>query len=473
MLNNKSLQLNLSEMFIQQIYTGCLAQASYYIESNGEVAVIDPIRETEPYLKLAESRNASIKYIFETHFHADFVSGHLDLAEQTHASIVFGPQAKPSYKATIAAHNQLFKLGNCTIKLLHTPGHTIESSCLLLIDENGNDYAVFTGDTLFVGDVGRPDLMSGSLDKSALASHLFDSINNEILPLKDEVIVYPGHGAGSACGKNLGLEKYSTIGEQKKLNYALQPMSRQSFIEAVTSNLNTPPAYFFKDAGINKSGYDNLQTVLRNNCIALSLKDFQASISKGAIIIDTREARIFSDGFVPGSINIGLKGNFAPWVGALIDMNKEIVFIAEQGMETEVVTRLARIGYENVKGFLGGGFSTWLASGMNFDTIKNVEAEDFYFYYESKEYLPVDFRSYNESKKVHLQHEINIPLEGLFNHIVEFDKDRTYLLFCKGGYRSMIAASILKAKGFNLLINIEGGIDKIKECSPELVFTLN
>ncbi|MEO8148211.1 MAG: MBL fold metallo-hydrolase [Bacteroidia bacterium] len=457
-------------MYVEQIYTGCLAQASYYIESNGEAAVIDPIREPEPYLRLAEKRGAKIKFVFETHFHADFVSGHLDLADKTNAVIVFGPFAFPAYPAYIANHNEPFMVGKCTIKLLHTPGHTIESSCFLLLDEIGKEKAVFTGDTLFVGDVGRPDLMSGNKSKTELASMLFDSLNDVIKKLPDDVLVYPGHGAGSACGKNLGIERYSTIGEQKKLNYALQPIDRNDFIIAVTENPATPPIYFFRDASINIIGYRNLDVVISENYKGLTINDFQNEINNGSIILDTRDAKTFSQDFIKGSINIGLKGEFAPWVGTLIDIDKEIILVTEPGAEMEAITRLARIGYENVKGYLEGGFKTWSAAGLPVNFIENIEAEDFYFLNDNIEYTPIDVRRYAETKKEHIKRAIILPLEDLPKYFSEFDKEKNYVLFCKGGYRSMIAASILKSHGINNITNVSGGIEKIKICNPELIF---
>lgn len=456
-------------MFIEQIYTGCLAQASYYIESNGEAAVIDPIRESEPYLQLAEKRGAKIKYVFETHFHADFVSGHVDLADTSGAIIVFGPKAKPGYPSYIASHNEQFAIGNCKIKVLHTPGHTIESSCFLVQDENEKDVAVFTGDTLFVGDVGRPDLLSGNLKKEELASMLYDSLHQVINKLADDVIVYPGHGAGSACGKNLGKERSSTIGDQKKFNYALLPQSREQFISSVVSGLAKPPAYFFKDASINIIGARNLDDVIKSNCRFLSINDFIKEMDNGAIIIDTRDAATFAKGFIPGSINIGLKGEFAPWVGLLIDMDVEILFIADKGKETEVVTRLARIGYENVKGTLEGGFETWLKNNLFTEEIESVDAYDFNFLYNSHDYKTIDLRRPAEIAKENINRTYSIPLEELQDRIDELDKNAKYLLFCVGGYRSMVAASILKKHNFTQIINLTEGINSIKKNIPEMV----
>lgn len=456
-------------MFIEQIYTGCLAQASYYIESNGEAAVIDPIRESEPYLLLAEKRGAKIKYVFETHFHADFVSGHVDLADKSGAIIVFGPKAKPGYPSYIANHNELFNIGHCKIKVLHTPGHTIESSCFLIKDENEKEVAVFTGDTLFVGDVGRPDLMSGNLKKEELASMLYDSLHQVISKLADDVIVYPGHGAGSACGKNLGKERFSTIGDQKKFNYALLPQSRDQFINSVVSGLSKPPAYFFKDASINIIGARSLDDVIKSNCRLLSLENFNKEMENGALIIDTRDAATFAKGFIPGSINIGLKGEFAPWVGLLIDMDADLLFIADNGKETEVVTRLARIGYENVKGTLEGGFETWQKNNLFINEVESVDAYDFNFLYNSQDYKTIDLRRPVEVAKANINRAYSIPLEELQERLNELDKHTKYLLFCVGGYRSMIAASILKKNGFSGIINLTGGINELKSSLPEMV----
>ena len=456
-------------MFIQQIYTGCLAQASYYIESNGEAVIIDPIREPDPYLNLAKARNAKIKYVFETHFHADFVSGHIDIADRTGANIVFGPHAKPAYPAYIARHKEFFNVGNCTIQLLHTPGHTIESSCFLLYDENKITRAIFTGDTLFVGDVGRPDLMSGNKTKTELASMLYDSLNEVIIQIDDDVLVYPGHGAGSACGKNLGIERYSTIGEQKKLNYALQPMSREDFINAVTENLTTPPSYFFKDASINMIGYKSFDDVIQQNHVALSVEKFCDFISKGCLVLDTRNAEVFANGFIKGSLHIGLKGDFAPWAGTLIDLDRELILITEPGYEMETITRLARIGYEKVAGFLEGGFAAWENAVMPVDVIENIDADDFFFLNDSLEYSIIDVRRYSEAKSENIKRALIIPLENIMNQIKEFDKEKKYVLFCKGGYRSMIAASALRAHGINNLTNVSGGIEKIKKYNPELI----
>ena len=342
-------------MYVQQLYTNCLAEAAYYIESEGEAAIIDPLRETEPYIKLAESRDATIKYVFETHFHADFVSGHIDLSRQVNAPIVYGPEADTSYKVYNAKDGEEFKLGKVKIRVLHTPGHTPESSCYLLIDERGNDYAVFTGDTLFVGDVGRPDLLDGVMSSETLAGMLYDSLQQKIKTLADKVIVYPAHGPGSACGKSIGSETFSTIGEQKKFNYALQDMSREDFISKVTDGILPPPQYFFEDARINKTGYDPIEDVIRENTQPLPIEKFKQAVDGGALILDTRKADEFEKGFIPGSVNIGLNGQFAVWVGTLIDIQKELVLVTEPGREAETVLRLARVGYEKILGYLKGG----------------------------------------------------------------------------------------------------------------------
>lgn len=456
-------------MYIQQIYTGCLAQASYYIESMGEAVVIDPIREPEPYVKIAAQRGAKIKYVFETHFHADFVSGHIDLADKTGALIVFGPKAKPGYPAYIARHHERFPVGNYHIEILHTPGHTIESSCFLLLDENEKQIAVFTGDTLFVGDVGRPDLMSGNLSKTELASMLYYSLHGIICKLDDEVIVYPGHGAGSACGKNLGIEKYSTIADEKKKNYALQPQTLQKFITAVTSDLPMPPAYFFKDASINIIGARHLEDVIKDSLKFLNIETFSEEIRKGALVLDCRSAKIFSEGFIPNSINIGLNGDFAPWVGQLIDMDANILFITEPGTEMEVVKRLARIGYENIKGTLAGGINMWVQHGLPLDSIENVDAYDFNFLYNTNDYTVLDVRKPAEVTKENIARTHAIPLAELQDRIDELDKNARYIIYCVGGYRSMIAASILMRNGIKNVLNVTGGINSIKELLPAMV----
>ncbi|MFZ1824218.1 MAG: MBL fold metallo-hydrolase, partial [Chitinophagales bacterium] len=361
-------------MYIEQMYTNCLAAAAYYIESNGEAAVIDPLRETDPYIEKAKSRGAKIKYVFETHFHADFVSGHIDLARKTGATIVYGPEAATEYSVYNAKDGEEFKLGAITFKVLHTPGHTLESSCYLLSDENGKPHSIFTGDTLFVGDVGRPDLLDGYMTKEELANMMYDSLNNKIKVLADDVIMYPAHGPGSACGKSMGAETYSTIGIQKKTNYALQPMSRENFILKVTEGLSAPPAYFFKDAAINKKGYDAIDDVMKRNTSLLTVAEFEDAIDH-AIILDTRVADEFEKGFIPGSLNIGLDGMFAVWVGSLVDIHKPILVVTSPGKEEESILRLARVGYEHVEGVLNGGIESWKNAGKTIDKVKSIHAE--------------------------------------------------------------------------------------------------
>ncbi|MFN3939583.1 MAG: MBL fold metallo-hydrolase, partial [Chitinophagales bacterium] len=368
-------------MYIEQMYTNCLAEAAYYIESNGEAAVIDPLRETDPYIEKAKSRGAKIKYVFETHFHADFVSGHIDLARKTGATIVYGPKAATEYSVYNAADGEEFKLGAITFKVLHTPGHTLESSCFLLSDANGKQHAIFTGDTLFVGDVGRPDLLDGFMSKEELASMMYDSLNKKIKPLADDVIVYPAHGPGSACGKSLGKETFSTIGIQKKTNYALQPMSREEFIAQVTEGLSAPPAYFFKDAAINKNGYAAIDDVMQQNTKMLSVAEFENARTEDVIILDTRVASEFEKGFIPGSINIGLDGMFAVWVGSLIDIHKPLLIVAQPGKEHESVLRLARVGYEHVTGVLQGGIDAWVNAGKPVEQVRSIQADEVKNYY--------------------------------------------------------------------------------------------
>ncbi len=454
-------------MYIQQLYTNCLAEAAYYIESNGEAAIIDPLRETEPYIQLAKERGAKIKYVFETHFHADFVSGHIDLARKTGARIVYGPTAEANYDIYVAADEEVFKLGNISLKLLHTPGHTLESMCLLLIDENGNNYAVFTGDTVFVGDVGRPDLaVKSNLSKEDLASLLFDSIQQKIMPLADEVIIYPGHGAGSACGKNIGKELQTTVGIQKKINYALCCATREEFVIKVTAGLEEPPKYFFMDAGINKNGYESIDEVMERNAIGLEPKAVAEEITKGVIILDAREANIFEKGFIPGSINIGLNGQYAVWVGSLIESSKPIIVVADEGKEIESILRLARVGYEHVFGYLKGGFEAWLLQGMAIETVDSIDASEMN---EISAHTIVDVRNPSEWQTGIIEGAELIPLSKLENQISHLDKNQKYLIHCAGGYRSMMAASLMKKHGFKHIKNVRGGISKIKESGFLLV----
>jgi glyoxylase-like metal-dependent hydrolase (beta-lactamase superfamily II)/rhodanese-related sulfurtransferase len=456
-------------MYIEQLYTGCLAEAAYYIESNGEAAIIDPLRETAPYTELAIKRNAKIKYVFETHFHADFVSGHIDLAKKTGAQIVFGPTAETGFDSIIAKDNQEFNIGDIKLKVLHTPGHTMESSCFLLIDENGKNNAVFTGDTLFVGDVGRPDLaIKSDLTVNDLAGMLYESLNSKIKPLADDVIVYPAHGAGSACGKNIGKETFSTIGTQKKMNYALQPMTKQEFVKAVTDGLSDAPGYFTLDATLNKKGYANIDDVLKKNTKALSVSEFESQINGGALVLDVRSSDDFEKGFVPDAINIGLNGQYAPWVGALLDASVPLVLIADEGKEMEAVLRLARVGYENVNGYLKGGIATWKASGKKVETIESISAEDFV-----KELKPsvnvLDVRKLGEVESGMIENAQHICLSKLQSELHTLDKNKEYVIYCAGGYRSMMAASIMKQKGFKKVLNVLGGMGKIKATGIKLV----
>lgn len=454
-------------MKIEQIYTGCLAQGAYYIESNGEVAIIDPLREVEPYIKKAEKANAKITYIFETHFHADFVSGHVTLSKKTGAPIVYGPMANPAFDAIIANDGQEFKLGNITIKAIHTPGHTMESTCYLLIDENGKDYALFSGDTLFLGDVGRPDLAQKAADmtQEELAGTLYESLRNKVMTLADDVIVYPAHGAGSACGKNLSKETVGSIGEQKKTNYALREnMTKDEFIQEVTDGLLPPPQYFPLNVKMNKEGYDDIDDVLERGTRALSPDEFEAIANdSGAIVLDVRHQKDFVKGHIPRSIFIGIDGGFAPWVGALIaDVQQPILLVTPEGREEETVTRLSRVGFDNTLGYLNGSFDAWEKAGKDIDTIESISAETF------KEALnndiPVfDVRKQGEYLSSHIKDAHLTPLDFLNDHLAEFPKNDTFYVHCAGGYRSVIAASILKSRGIHNLIDVAGGFGAIKK----------
>lgn len=453
-------------MYVQQLYTNCLAQTAYYIESDGEAAIIDPLRDPQPYLDLARMRNATIKYVFETHFHADFVSGHLDLAKITGARIVYGPNAKPAYDASIGFDHEKFPLGKLEIELLHTPGHTIESSCFLLHDEEGFPHSVFTGDTLFIGDVGRPDLLSGNHSKEELASMLFDSLNKKLKTLPDDVIVYPGHGAGSACGKNIGKETSSTIGQQKKLNYAMHATSREHFISAVISELSAAPAYFFKDAAINIKGYRKYEEVFNGCNNPLSVDEFRKKQQLGAIVIDTRSADKFEKGFVPGSINVGLNGDFAVWVGTVIPFETPILLVTEHGSEQESIRRLLRVGYDHILGYLHHGAASWPDPLKQVRTLKAEEADNLI---ASDMYVLLDVRRPSEASKQRISGSLLLPLHELPSRIKNFDRSQKYLVYCAGGYRSMIAVSLMKAAGIDEVLNIEGGINKIRLEKPELV----
>lgn len=453
-------------MKVEQIYTGCLAQGAYYIESNGEAAVVDPLREVQPYIDRAEKDGAKIKYVFETHFHADFVSGHIDLAQKTGADIVYGPTAQPNFDAIVAADDQVFKVGNISIKVLHTPGHTMESSCFLLTDENGKDVGLFSGDTLFIGDVGRPDLAqkAANMTQEQLAETLFDSLHNKIMPLADDIIVYPAHGAGSACGKNMSKETTDTLGHQKETNYALQDMTKAEFVKQVVTGLVTPPQYFPMNVMMNKQGYDSIDTVLERGQHALSPEGFEAAANEtGALILDTRAPQVFAKGFIPNSINIGIDGNFAPWVGALIpDIKQTILLVADEGREEEIVTRLARVGYDNAIGFIKGGFEAWKAAGKEVDTIISVSVDEFAA--ATKDDINIlDVRKKSEYDSEHIVNAENVPLDFINDNMAQVDKDKTYYVHCAGGYRSMIFTSILKARGYDNLIDVDGGFKAIKE----------
>ncbi|MBD1396448.1 MBL fold metallo-hydrolase [Pontibacter sp. JH31] len=455
-------------MKVEQIYTGCLAQGAYYIESKGEVAIIDPLREIKPYLDKANKDNAKIKYVLETHFHADFVSGHVDLAKATGAKIVFGPNAQTTFEAYVAKDGDELKVGDLTIKVLHTPGHTMESTTYLLKDEQGKDYAIFSGDTLFIGDVGRPDLAAKSeLTQEQLAENLYNSLRNKIMPLADDVIVYPAHGAGSACGKNMSKETSDTLGNQKATNYALRAdMTVEEFIKEVTDGLAPPPSYFPLNVKMNKEGYSSIEDVLTQGQQALSPEAFEAAVNEtGALVLDTRKPETFAAGFIPNSINIGIDGNFAPWIGALIpDIQQPILFIADQGREEEVVTRLARVGYDYALGYLQGGLEAWKAAGKEVDTIKSISAAEFAADYAKDNSIKVvDVRKDGEFQAEHVETAQHASLDYLNDHLAELPKEEDMYIHCAGGYRSMIAASILKARGFDNVINVEGGFKAITE----------
>lgn len=457
-------------MHIEQIYTGCLAQGAYYIESNGEAAVIDPLRESAPYLEKAEKRNAKIKYVFETHFHADFVSGHVDLAEKAGASIVYGPGAKTDFDFHEGKDGEIFELGDVKIKLLHTPGHTFESSTYLLFDETGKETGIFSGDTLFIGDVGRPDLaQKADITQDDLAGMLYDSLRNKIMPLPNDVIVYPAHGAGSACGKNMSKETTDTLGHQKETNYALRAdMTKEEFIKEVTDGLLPPPQYFVKNVAMNKSKETSpLDKVLERGNVALDADTFEAIANhESALVLDTRNQAVFAKEFVPNSIFIGIDGDFAPWVGALIpDLQQPIVFISDEGREEEVVTRLSRVGYDNTLGFLEGGLEAWKNAGKETDSINSISATEFEEKFKSGDANVLDVRKKSEYLSEHIEDATNLPLDYLNENMDELDKDESYDIHCAGGYRSMIASSILKSRGYENVTNIEGGFNAIAQTS--------
>jgi glyoxylase-like metal-dependent hydrolase (beta-lactamase superfamily II)/rhodanese-related sulfurtransferase len=452
-------------MHLQQIYTGCLSEAAYFIESEGESAIIDPIRDTEKYLELAKQHNSKIKYIFETHFHADFVSGHLDLSKATGAPIVYGPGAQTKFPIRLAKDGEIFKIGNITLEALHTPGHTLESTCYLLRDENGNPYCIFTGDTLFIGDVGRPDLSSGNLSKEELADIMYDSIQNKLIPLPDDVIVYPAHGAGSSCGKNLSSETFSTMGIQKKTNYALQPQTKEEFIETVTENLSDAPAYFPINARMNKEGYNSLNDIKIKGLTPLSIDEFKKKSEEGCIILDTRKATVFTQGFIPGSISIGLESRFAEWAGSLLPFNEKIILVTPPEQSEETVVRLARVGFDKIDGYLQGGFEAWENAGEKIDLIIDIDAGELAMDIPFDDNLLVlDVRKPNEFAEGHVKDAINLPLSEMVDvaQIATLDEDQNIYIHCAAGYRSVIAASLLKRHGYHNLRNISGGWSKIK-----------
>lgn len=459
-------------MKIEQLYTQCLAEAAYVIISDGEAAVIDPLREVQPYIDLANKYGAKIKYVFETHFHADFVSGHLDLAKKTGAKIVFGPTARPGFEAVVAADNDMFIVGDVRIKLLHTPGHTMESSTFLLIDESGVDHAIFTGDTLFLGDVGRPDLaVKTDLSKEDLAGHLYDSLRNKIMPLDDSLLVYPGHGQGSACGKNMSSETVDSLGNQKKFNYALQSdLSRDEFVKQVIADLVAPPQYFPKNAVMNKMGYDSLDEILDRGVIGLYPHEFVMTAGREhALILDTRSKEAFAEAHIPGSVFIGIDDSFAPWVGALVkDLKQPILFIADEGREEEVVIRLSRVGYDHALGYLKGGIEAWIAAKEPVSTIAQITPNDFAGLPDKAVRL-LDVRKESEYNSQHLVGARNFPLDFIYEQLEELDREQSYYVHCAGGYRSMIACSILRANGFDKVTNTQSGFNGLK--NTKLVLT--
>jgi hydroxyacylglutathione hydrolase len=454
-------------MYIKQLYTGCLSEAAYYLESEGEAAIIDPLRDIDVYLQLASERKASIRYIFESHFHADFVSGHLDLQKNTGAPIVFGPGTATNFPIHLSQDGDQFKLGKLTIEVIHTPGHTLESTCYLLRDETGKPHAIFTGDTLFVGDVGRPDLSSGNLSKEELASLLYDSLQNKIMSLPDDVIVYPAHGAGSSCGKNMGPETHSTIGEQKQTNYALQPQTREEFIKAVTTDLPEVPQYFPINARINKEGYDSLDEIMATALTPLSVAEFKTyTEDEKVIVLDTRKATQFTLGFVPGSISIGLEGRFAEWAGSLLPFDKPLVLVTDPGKEEESVVRLARVGFSNIKGYLSGGFAAWQQAGEEVDLIIDIEADELAMDIPFDDHLVVvDVRRETEFADGHVQGALNLPLQELTDPgiMANIQEHQNLYLHCGSGYRSVTAASLMKRQGIHNLRNVLGGWNAIKD----------
>jgi hydroxyacylglutathione hydrolase len=453
-------------MFIKQLYTGCLSEAAYYIESGDEAAIIDPLRDIDAYLQLAKERDAKIRYIFETHFHADFVSGHLDLAKSTGAPIIYGPKTETSFPIYTAKDGERFRLGEITIEVLHTPGHTVESSCYLVRDANDRPHAIFTGDTLFVGGVGRPDLSSGDMGKEELAGLLYDSLRNKIVPLPDEVIIYPAHGPGSSCGINLGPNTFSTLADEKQGNYALKEQSKEAFIKAVTEGLETPPTYFPINARINKEGYESLEEVLNSGLRPLDHSEFAKIMGQGTILLDTRKAELFTKGFIPGAISIGLDGRFAEWAGSLLPFDKPIILVASAGEEKESIIRLARVGFNKMVGYLEGGFEKWMDAGKPIDMIVDVEADELAMDLPFDEHMLVlDVRREVEYADGHVRGAINIPLTELVDpfNMASLEEHHNIYVHCGGGYRSIIAASFLKREGFHNLRNVAGGWARIQE----------
>ena len=452
-------------MKIEQIYTGCLAQGAYYITSNGEAAIIDPLREVQPYIERAIKDNVKIKYVFETHFHADFVSGHIDLSNKTGAPIIYGPSAAPEFNAIIAHDGEEFKLGNITIKVIHTPGHTMESTCFLLKDEQGKEHSLFSGDTLFLGDVGRPDLAqkAASMTQEELAGMLYDSLYKKILPLTDDIMVYPAHGAGSACGKNMMKETFDTLGNQKKMNYALNQPNKDSFIKEVTDGLLPPPGYFGMNVAMNKKGYSSFEDVLKKGLKKLTVTEFEAAAeTTNALILDVRNAADFAKGFIPRSVNIGVRGDFAPWVGALIvDVNQPLLLVADEGQEEETITRLSRVGFDNVLGFLKGGFNSWTESKREVDTVNRISADQFKNELQIGKSKVIDVRKESEYEAEHVEEAFSRPLSSINLWFAELKSDEPFFLHCAGGYRSMIAASVLKARGIHNFKEVDGGFKSI------------
>jgi glyoxylase-like metal-dependent hydrolase (beta-lactamase superfamily II)/rhodanese-related sulfurtransferase len=453
-------------MYIKQIYTNCLSEAAYYIESNGVAAIIDPLRDIDEYLALAEERKASIRYIFETHFHADFVSGHLDLAQKTGALIIFGPGAHTNFKTHHAKDGEVFQLGDIFLEVLHTPGHTLESSCFLLSDESNKPHAIFTGDTLFVGDVGRPDLSSGNMSSEELAAIMYETIQKKILPLADDIIVYPAHGPGSSCGKNMGPQTHSTIGEEKKNNYALQPQSMEQFIKQVTEGLEAVPRYFPINAKFNQSGYDAIEKLVKKGTTPLSVEEFKNKMEGDVIILDTRNADEFTEGFIPGSIFIGLEGRFAEWAGSLLSFDKPLLLVSAPGKEEEAIIRLSRVGFDKMEGYLQGGFEAWQDAGEKRDMIVNVEPDELVMDMpHDPNMMVVDVRREAEFADGHLKDALNLPLNEMTDiaELAQFDDAQNLYIHCAGGYRSVVASSLLKSQGVHNLRNVTGGWNKIKE----------